>query len=111
MTTLPMTKTQSVIPPLWAALLLSLPVAARDVSGLDLSVHEDDIVPSVTVHGHENRMVEEYRVNNQLYMVKITPSVGAPYFLVDEDGSGDMAWHRGSSGVQRGVPQWTLMSW
>jgi hypothetical protein len=96
---------------LLAAHLVAGAAQAGDVAGLDLSVHPEDITPAVTVREHENRMVEEYRVNNQLYMIKVTPSVGAPYYLVDQDGSGDMAWHRGSSRVEQSVPQWTLMSW
>jgi hypothetical protein len=92
--------------------LLALPVfATGGVSALDLSVHPEDITPAVTVREHENRTVEEYRVNNRLYMLKVIPAIGAPYYLVDEDGSGDMAWHRGTSRVEQSVPQWTLMSW
>jgi hypothetical protein len=95
------------------AAALAAPVAglAAGVAGLDLSLRDSDMEPSVTLREHENRQVEEYRVNSQLYMVKITPTVGAPYYLVDEDGSGEMAWHRGGSGVEQKVPQWTLMSW
>ena len=106
-----MTKTRP-FPTLLAA-VLAAPVAgfAADVAGLDLSLRDSDIEPSVTLREHENRSVQEYRVNNQLYMVKITPLVGAPYYLVDEDGSGEMAWHRGGSGIEQKVPQWTLTSW
>ncbi len=92
-------------------LLVSVPALGRGLTGLDLSVHDSDITPAVTLREHENRMVEEYRVNNQLYMVKITPTIGAPYYLVDEDGSGDMAWLRGASETATKVPQWALMSW
>jgi hypothetical protein len=63
-----------------------------------------EITPAVTLREHENRMVEEYRVNDNLYMIKITPSVGAPYHLVDEDGSGDMAWHRSAGQFEKKVP-------
>jgi hypothetical protein len=94
-----------------AACLAAASSAARDISGLDLAVRASDIEPAVTLREHGNRVVEEYRVNDQLYMVKVTPTVGAPYYLVDEDGSGDMAWHRGTSGIEQNVPQWTLMSW
>jgi hypothetical protein len=82
-----------------------------NLGDLDLSVRRSDIAPAVTLREHENRMVEEYRVNNNLYMIKITPTVGAPYYLVDEDGSGDMAWHRGASQFEENVPQWALFSW
>ena len=99
-----------IAPLLLAACVLSFPALGQD-SGLDLRVQEADIAPSVTLREHENRVVEEYRVNNRLYMVKITPVVGAPYYLVDDDGSGDMAWNRGGSQLEQKVPQWTLMSW
>jgi hypothetical protein len=86
-------------------------IQGGDLADLDLNVRHSDIAPAVTLREHENRLVEEFRVNNNLYMIKITPSVGAPYFLVDEDGSGDMAWHRGASQFQENIPQWALFSW
>ncbi len=93
--------------------LLSLPFAAdaQGLSDLDLRLTEADYAPAVRIEEHENRVVQEYRVNNNLYMVKITPTIGAPYFLVDEDGSGDMAWHRGDGQIETRVPQWTLATW
>jgi hypothetical protein len=106
-----MSTTRLFLPALSAGLLVMPALAPCDVSGLDLGVRAEDIAPSVTVRAHENRTVEEYRVNNRLYMVKVTPVIGAPYYLVDQDGSGDMAWHRGNSQVEQSVPQWTLMSW
>jgi hypothetical protein len=87
------------------------PALAADAADLDLSVRQSDYEPSVTLREHENRVVEEYRVNNNLYMLKVTPTVGAPYYLVDEDGSGDMAMSRGSVGIEQNVPQWALLSW
>ena len=45
------------------------------------------------------------------YMLKITPNAGAPYYLVDNDGSGDMSWNRGRPALDMTVPQWTLASW
>lgn len=92
-------------------LAAAFPALGRDLAELDLSVRDGDIEPAVTLREHENRMVEEYRVNNNLYMIKITPSVGAPYYLRDEDGSGDMAWNRGGSQFEENVPQWALLSW
>ena len=60
---------------------------------------------------HENRTVQEYRINGRLYKVRITPSVGAPYYLVDQDGSGDLSWHSCSGPAVTQVPQWVLMRW
>ncbi len=67
--------------------------------------------PTVTVKEHRNRTVEEYRNNENLYMVKVTPSHGTPYYLIDDDGSGDMEMRRNAAGMDNRVPQWTLFSW
>ena len=94
--------------------LLAVPALAEQAAtakDLDLRVVESDLQPEVRVQDHANRRTAEYRVNNNLYMIKITPTVGAPYYLVDEDGSGDMAMNRGSDGLEQNVPQWTLLSW
>ncbi|KAA6182577.1 DUF2782 domain-containing protein [Thiohalocapsa marina] len=81
------------------------------LSSLSLRVTDADIQPAVTVKQFDNRTVEEYRVNNNVYMLKVTPDAGPSYYLVDEDGSGEMAWRRGTQGMDDTVPQWTLMSW
>jgi hypothetical protein len=70
-----------------------------------------ELEPKVSIEEHHNRTVEEYRVNNNLYMVKVRPRVGRPYYLVDHDGSGSMEWSRGSSELEKQAPRWTLFSW
>ncbi len=96
-----------------ALALLIGPGAVPGLRGadLDLGVRDADLEPNVTLREREGATVQEYRVNNRLYQVKITPTVGAPYYLVDEDGSGDMAWHRGASQFENNIPQWALLSW
>jgi hypothetical protein len=105
-------------PLLFAGLLPILVLPGADAAaqgsslqGLDLRVTQADIEPSVTIKEYENRTVEEYSVNNNTYMVKITPNAGAPYYLVDQDGSGEMEWRRNTPGMDTQVPQWTLFSW
>lgn len=100
-------------PLLLAGMFLTAAAAAQQpgLQGLDLRVSAADIEPSVTIKEYDNRTVEEYSVNNNTYMVKITPTVGAPYYLVDQDGSGDMEWRRNAPAADMQVPQWTLFSW
>lgn len=92
-------------------MLLTPLVLASPIDGLDLSVPESALAPDVTLHEHENRTVQEYRINGRLYKVKITPSVGAPYYLTDQDGSGDLSWSSGTGPTATQVPQWVLMRW
>jgi len=108
---MPVTRFLRLIPLSLTAFLSAPETSGQALADLDLSVKEADYAPAVTLKEHDNRVVEEYRVNGQLYMMKITPTVGAPYYLVDDDGSGDMAMNRGFSGIEQRVPQWTLLSW
>lgn len=85
--------------------------ATTSLADLDLAVRDADLAPQVTIRRYENRTVEAYSVNNNTYMLKITPAAGAPYYLVDEDGSGDMTWNRGRPELDTNIPQWTLLRW
>jgi hypothetical protein len=67
--------------------------------------------PDVTITKRGKETVEEYRINNRLYMVKITPVIGPPYYMMDTDGNGTLDQRRGT--IQEGmkIPQWVLFSW
>lgn len=70
--------------------------------------------PEVTIRHKGDETIEEYRVNNKLYMIKITPAIGPEYFMVDTDGDGQMDAkrsdiYRGDNGMN--IPQWVLFSW
>ena len=70
-----------------------------------------DLEPSVRIEQHENRTIEEFSVNDNVYMIKVTPKYGAPYTLVDPKGNGEMEWRRDTLGAEVAPPQWTLFSW
>jgi hypothetical protein len=70
--------------------------------------------PDITVIRKGEDTIEEYRINNKLYMVKIQPVIGPAYYLIDTDGDGEMDSRR--SDIVRGtngtnIPQWVLFSW
>ena len=50
---------------------------------------------------------EEYRVNGRLYMIKVIPKIGPPYYLVDKEGTGEMTEVDPSTRVV--IPQWVLV--
>jgi hypothetical protein len=74
------------------------------------SYQGETVEPDVTILQTERGLIYEYRVKGQLYMVKIQPPVGPPYFLLDTNGDGvldaerDRVWNNA-------VPQWILYSW
>lgn len=53
-------------------------------------VQDEQIEPTVTIREEDNRLIEEYRMNGRVYMVKITPKGGVPYYYVDSDGDGQL---------------------
>ncbi len=70
----------------------------------------ETLEPEVTIIHKEQETVEEYRINGRLYQVKITPTKGAPYYLIDTDGDGELET-RANDITQSQVPQWVLFSW
>ncbi len=68
--------------------------------------------PEVTIRNEKDRTIEEYRVEGKLYMIKIAPAKGQPYYLVDYDGDGLMESELESPyGQDIVVPQWVIFSW
>jgi hypothetical protein len=55
-------------------------------TGPDTGHPEDE--PPVTITKPREALVEEYRVGGKLYMIKVTPKAGPPYYLIDDRGDG-----------------------
>jgi hypothetical protein len=63
--------------------------------------------PQINIVTRGQDKVEEYRVNGKLYMMKVTPPHGKPYYLIDREGKG--AWARQDGVDSRlSVPMWVL---
>ena len=70
---------------------------------------EDSAVdePQITITKKSDQTVEEFRANGKLYMIKVTPKHGVPYYLVDDKGDGKFARQESlDSGVR--VPRWVI---
>ena len=78
--------------PLWAQENLEkpppIPAEAAEEMPLPPKIQDEQIEPTVTIREEEERLIEEYRMNGQVYMVKITPKGGIPYYYIDTDGDG-----------------------
>lgn len=67
--------------------------------------------PEVTIRKDGDNVITEYRMHGQLYMIRITPSVGKPYYLVDADGDGKLEDQRFELDPGVMVPAWTIFRW
>ena len=72
---------------------------------------QDELEPEVTITQHEDEMIEEYRINNQLYMIKVVPKKGYAYYLVDTNGDGRLDTRKNDLVGDVLIPQWTLLRW
>lgn len=86
-------------------LLCWQPVFAEDIPP------QQELEPKVTIHEDGRGVVEEYRLNGSLYMVKITPKSGVPYYLVDADGDGELESRRNELDPDVMIPSWMLLRW
>ena len=68
-------------------------------------------VPEVTIIHRSKGLVEEYRINGRLYMIKVVPKKGIPYFLVDSDGDGNFDRRENELDPELLIPSWTLFRW
>ncbi len=92
-----------------AGLLYSASTLAEDAPPPP-QIDEDAIEPTVTIVPGEDKTVTEYRLNGQLYMVKIEPLAGPAYYLVDSDGDGRLESRHGLH-EELAIPRWVLFSW
>ncbi|MBI2800778.1 MAG: DUF2782 domain-containing protein [Gammaproteobacteria bacterium] len=67
--------------------------------------------PDVTIVQRKDATIEEYRMNGRLYMIKVVPIVGKPYYLMDRDGDGLMESKISDLYKDPIVPQWVILSW
>lgn len=70
-------------------------------------VKDPDLEPQVTITRKGENKVEEYRMHGRLYMVKVTPRNGKPYFLIDQRGDGLMRRYDDLS-PNLVVPMWMI---
>ncbi|HEY5789143.1 MAG TPA: DUF2782 domain-containing protein [Gammaproteobacteria bacterium] len=110
------------IPTLLAGLLLALPLHAQQPAGTQAlpgaapdsppPVKSGEVLePDVTIIQRETETVYEYRLNGALYMVKVVPAQGAPYYLLDMDGDGTLESRRGELDPGVMVPHWMILRW
>lgn len=68
------------------------------------------IEPGVTIIQTRSERIYEYRVAGRLYMVRVVPRVGPPYYFYDHNGDGQLEYQVDDPRVSK-VNQWELFRW
>ena len=69
------------------------------------------VEPQVRIIPRREATIEEYRVGGQLYMVRIIPRWGRPYYLVDADGDGNLETRLDEFVARYMLPGWVIFRW
>jgi hypothetical protein len=88
--------------------LQPLPVVPPPPPGME--AFDAALEPQVTIVKQERETREEFRIKGKLYMVKVTPAIGKPYYLVDRQGDGNFVEADGMPNPVR-PPMWIIHSW
>jgi hypothetical protein len=87
------------------------PEDAQDVP-IPPKIQGEQIEPTVTIREEEGQRVEEYRLNGRVYMVKVTPEGGIPYYYIDNDGDGRLELDTTRSALDPVRPvYWKVKEW
>lgn len=78
----------------------------EDIPPPTISTEENPDEPQITIIKKEGETIEEYRISGQLYMMKVTPSHGVPYYLYKEDQEG--GWTNTGPNPPLSIPKWTI---
>ena len=70
---------------------------------------DEDLEPEVRIIKRDNAVVHEYRANGRLYMVKVIPIRGFPYYLYDSDGDGSLESRQDR--LEPVIPRWVIHRW
>ena len=70
------------------------------------AMDDPTIEPQITIRKKGAETIEEYRINGEMYMMKVTPEHGVPYYLHKEDSNG--AWVNVGPNPPLSVPKWII---
>jgi len=96
--------------PVWAQKGDLQPLPAVPPPPPEMEAFDAALEPQVTIVKKEAETREEYRIKGKLYMVKVTPSIGKPYYLVDRQGDGKFVEADIAPNPVR-PPMWVIYSW
>jgi hypothetical protein len=66
--------------------------------------------PGVTIIQTDNETIYEYRAGSHLYMVRVVPKAGPPYYFYDMDGDGDLDVNRNDP-RHSNINMWEIFRW
>ena len=67
--------------------------------------------PDITIIRKGKNTIQEYRRGGRLYMIKVVPDIGPPYYFIDNDGDGRMDVRRNDLDRGSNINMWKILEW
>ncbi len=71
----------------------------------------EEVPPGIVIQPRPEARAQEYRARDRVFMIRIWPAKGPPYFLVDLDGDGRLETRRSDLDPEVLTPQWVVGRW
>lgn len=71
----------------------------------------EEMEPDITIIRKAKKTIQEYRRGGKLYMVKVIPDIGPPYYFIDTNGDGKMDVRRTDLDRDSNINMWKLLEW
>jgi hypothetical protein len=67
--------------------------------------------PDITIIRKGKNTIQEFRRGGRLYMIKVVPDIGPPYYFIDNDGDGRMDVRRNDLDRGSNINMWKILEW
>ena len=71
----------------------------------------ETLEPDITIIRKGKSTVQEYRRSGRLYMIKVIPDIGPPYYFLDNDGDGKMDVRTNDLDRGSNINMWKIWEW
>jgi len=71
----------------------------------------ETLEPDITIIRKGKKTIQEYRRGGRLYMIKVIPDIGPPYYFLDNDGDGKMDVRRDDLDKGSNINMWKILEW
>jgi hypothetical protein len=71
----------------------------------------ETLEPDITIIRKGKKTIQEYRRGGRLYMIKVVPDIGPPYYFIDNDGDGKMDVRRDDLDKGSNINMWKILEW
>ena len=71
----------------------------------------ETLEPDITIIRKGKKTIQEFRRGGRLYMIKVIPDIGPPYYFIDNDGDGKMDVRRDDLDKGSNINMWKILEW